>query len=136
MSGHINNKNGTKIKTNERQNVTTPVWKGDSLPCLIDSGSSLSIIPLHLAKKFHLKICNVRTGLSVTQTQGILALTEKCYVKLKTGHMSKNIELFVLNNSSPYALIGLPQCQAFNLNINCSKMQIFQNNKSIPIMDS
>lgn len=62
----------------------------DSIPCLVDSGSSLSVIPLHLAQKSQLEIFNARKGLSVTQTQGILALTKKCYVRLKIGRISKN----------------------------------------------
>lgn len=51
---HVNNKNCTKIKTNKCQKVTTLMLNGDSLSCLIDWGSSLSIIPLTLSPKIPL----------------------------------------------------------------------------------
>lgn len=123
-------------QTNKHQKVTTPVLNGDSIPCLIDSGSSLSVISLQLAQKFQLETFNVCKGLSVVQTQGILALMGKCYVRLKIGHVSKNIDFFVINNHLPYALIGLPHCQIFKLNIDCVNIQVFQNNKRMPLMNN
>lgn len=94
VPGYIEEYNGYKRKTNKHQKVTTPVLNGDSIPCLIDSGSSLSVISLQLAQKFQLDIFNVRKGLSVAQMQGILTLMEKCYISLKIGHTSKNIDFF------------------------------------------
>lgn len=74
-------------------------------------------------------------GLSVTQTQGILALKEKCFVNLKIGNISNNVEIFVLRNNLPYVLIGLPHCKLFKLNIDCVKMEITQNKIVLPLME-
>lgn len=84
---------GSKTRTNRScQNITQQVLNGESLPCLINSGSS-SVIPSHSAHKFNLKRCNVQKGLSITQTKDVLTLTEKCFVNLKIGCISKTIEL-------------------------------------------
>lgn len=64
------------------------------------------------------------------------ALTEKFFVNFKISRISKIIELFVLNNNLPYVFIGLPHSNLFKLNINCVRMQIFQNNKKVPLMDN
>lgn len=111
MSKYINTKNGTQ-KFSEHHSATF------SQKNLVKSFQCLHRFVIH------------------SNTRHYSSLNEKCLVRLKIGHISKNIELFVLNNNLTHALIGLSYCQTFKLNMKCVKMQIFQNNKRVPQMDS
>lgn len=106
VSGQVNNK-GTKRKTQKScQNVTQKVLKSKVSKITNLLHRFRKFYQYYLAQKLNLEICNVQRDLSVTQTQSILALMEKCFMNLKIGRISKNIKYFVLNNNLLYVLIG------------------------------
>lgn len=83
MSGHIKQNGANQKRVRKRQKIAHCIVNAESLPLLIDSGSNISILPVSIAKKLNLKTCKIPNGLSANQTQGILALKEKCHVDLK-----------------------------------------------------
>lgn len=98
---HIINKI-TKRKADKRcLNDTQNVLNIESFLCLIDSGSFINIISFHLAPKTYFenlkaskKFVNYsNTGHSDSRLNG------KCRVNLKIGDISKNFELFLLNDN-------------------------------------
>ena len=109
MPGHFN-QNGSKLKT-DSQYVVKNASSSEIIPCLLDTRSTLSIIPEYLVQKYNFQIKMLKKSIWTKQTQGILNLQKVCVVNLKRGHLIQKVEMYVINNDLPYVLIGLPQCK-------------------------
>ena len=62
---------------------------------LVDTGSTVSIIPTHLVKKSNLQTTGAEKGILTKQTKGTLTLREKCNLSLQIGNIINEVELFV-----------------------------------------
>ena len=55
--------------------------------CLVDTGSTISIISTHLVKKYNLQTTRTEKGILANQTKGPLTLRGKCSLSLKIGNI-------------------------------------------------
>ena len=130
MPGHFS-QNGSKLKA-RLQYVVKNASSGEIIFCLLDTGSSQSIIPEHFIQKFNLLTKILKKALLIIKTQEMLNLQKVC-VLLKLGH-TQNMEMYVIENDLSYVLIWFPKCHMFRLNIVCVNNRITQNNTTILVM--
>ncbi|GBM97304.1 Transposon Ty3-G Gag-Pol polyprotein [Araneus ventricosus] len=71
-------------------------YKRNPLPCVLDTGSTISLIPRDLVTKNHLKMTNAQ-GIIVQQTRGTISLTKTCTFSSKIGTINKNVTMYVLD---------------------------------------
>ena len=84
----------------------------------MDTGSSISCIPVNLVNGH--KLNTEKTDqILVQQAKGLLTLNTACYMNLKIGNITKRIKVYVVNSELKYMILGLPDCAAFHLNIDC-----------------
>lgn len=105
-------------------------YNKNEVDCVVDTGSSLSIISKYLVKKFKLKTEKC-LPLKAVQTNGLVQFYEKCVFNLKIGNIERNILCYVVNNNLSYIILGLHECSLFNFLIDCNKCVVYQNNKII-----
>ncbi|GBO03460.1 hypothetical protein AVEN_124358-1 [Araneus ventricosus] len=105
-------------------------YKRKPLPCVLDTGSTISLIPRDLVTKNHLKMINAQ-DIVVQQTRGAISLTKTCTFSLKIGTINKNVTMYVLDHTLPYIILGMPELSKYDITIDCSKQKICQNGKNL-----
>ena len=86
VPGHFN-QNGSKL-TAAGQYVVKNASSGEIIPYLLDTGSTLSVIPEYLVQKYTFQTKILKKLLSTKQTQGILNFQKICIVDLKLSQIT------------------------------------------------
>ncbi|UYV77009.1 hypothetical protein LAZ67_14002807, partial [Cordylochernes scorpioides] len=100
-----------------------------SLPCVLDTASSISIIPLKYLNHIHYKILDNSPKERIGQVEGFTYPLYKILVRLSLGKITKYQEMFVCDSPIEYLILGLPTFHLFKLQIDFSKNLLFQNYK-------
>ncbi|UYV70155.1 hypothetical protein LAZ67_7002015, partial [Cordylochernes scorpioides] len=100
-----------------------------SLPCVLDTASSISIIPLKYLNHIYYKILDNSPKERIGQVEGFSYPLYKILVRLSLGKITKYQEMFVCDSPIEYLILGLPTFYIFKLQIDFSKNLLFQNYK-------
>ncbi|UYV61886.1 hypothetical protein LAZ67_1006958, partial [Cordylochernes scorpioides] len=100
-----------------------------SLPCVLDTASSISIIPLKYLNHIYYKILDNSPKERIGQVEGFTYPLYKILVRLSLGKITKYQEMFVCDSPIEYLILGLPTFYIFKLQIDFSKNLLFQNYK-------
>ncbi|UYV85010.1 hypothetical protein LAZ67_X004243 [Cordylochernes scorpioides] len=100
-----------------------------SLPRVLDTASSISIIPLKYLNHIYYKILDNSPKERIGQVEGFTYPLYKILVRLSLGKITKYQEMFVCDSPIEYLILGLPTFYIFKLQIDFSKNLLFQNYK-------
>lgn len=104
-----------------------------SIPCVIDTGSTLSVLPQSFVGRFNLDVQRV-SPFHVAQADGLLTINTVCYINLEIGTITQCVKFFIVYSNLPYAIIGLPECKNFCLHIDCVNSCVYQNKILLPLI--
>ncbi|UYV65033.1 K02A2.6-like, partial [Cordylochernes scorpioides] len=122
------NKHEKELPTNTHSEPLNP-GRTLCLPCVLDTASSISIMPLKYLNHIHYKILDNSPNERIGQVEGFSYPLYKILVRLTLGKITKYQEFFVCNSSIEYLILGLPTFYLFKLQIDFSKNLLFQNYK-------
>lgn len=88
-----------------------------SIPFLLDSGSTISLIPENLTAALDMTSIQRCQRLKVNQTQGQVHIFEKIQVPLQIGNIRQNSILYIVRSYLPYAILGTPELQKFHISM-------------------
>src|SRR5713101_4147767 len=97
-----------------------------SRPALLDSGSSVSVLPWTFAR--HIppdKICHTSMP-ALKQTQGLVRFHAKCMLMVRIGSVVGEIPFYLLSSPLPYAIISCDHMGFFGLHVDFKSMEITQ----------
>lgn len=91
------------------------------IPFLLDSGSTLSLIPENLIAALDMTSIQSCQSLNINQTQGQVHISEKVQVHLRIGNIRQSSTLYLVRSYLPYAILGTPELEKFHISMDfCS----------------
>lgn len=76
------------------------------LYCVIDTGSTISLLPLKFTGTFNTRIKYIQLAI-IGQAKGDLKINKICKIFVKKDHIKKEIRFFIFDINLNYAILGL-----------------------------
>ena len=111
---------GTVHQLDTNSNKQPMIWGNvnkENTKILLDSGSTINLMPRKFAEKIHAKINPAQKRVLVKTVSGKFVLEEECKVVVEVGVKKANIRFLIVNSGTDVVLLGLEAWSALNLSI-------------------